>query len=132
MMTNRKHSGLFRAEIKVTGRVQGVAFRWHTREQACKLGIVGSVRNLAEGSVDIIAEGERSALEALCDWASRGPDSASVDSREVVWAEAEGTFSNFQITVSILSKISTITTTSYITISPKCSLRICTYYSNCI
>lgn len=96
-MTNRKHSGLFRAEIKVTGRVQGVAFRWHTREQACKLGIVGSVRNLAEGSVDIIAEGERSALETLCDWALRGPDFARVDSREVAWVPAEGMFTDFRI-----------------------------------
>ena len=98
MMTERELSERLRVEIRVTGRVQGVAFRWHTRQQACKLGLVGSVRNLADGAVVIIAEGERSALETLCDWASGGPDHARVDSREVAWARAEATFTDFRIT----------------------------------
>ena len=87
-----------RVTIRVTGRVQGVAFRWHTRERARTLGVVGQVRNLPDGSVVILAEGERSALEALSDWAQRGPDIARVESRVATWAEAEGLFNDFRIT----------------------------------
>ena len=96
-MIGRGNSQLVRVEIRVTGRVQGVAFRWHTRQQASKLGVVGLVRNLPNGSVDIIAEGERCALEALCDWARHGPDPAHVESQDVAWVAAEGIFIDFRI-----------------------------------
>jgi acylphosphatase len=96
-MSGRESSESARVTIRVTGRVQGVAFRWHTREQACRLGVVGHVRNLPDGSVVIVAEGTRAALDALSDWASRGPDIARVDSREANWAAAEGTFTDFRI-----------------------------------
>jgi len=97
-MTTPDRSAGERLEIRVTGRVQGVAFRWHTQQQARRLGLVGQVRNRVDGSVTIVAEGERAALEALADWALRGPDSARVDSRDMTWSTAEGRFADFRIT----------------------------------
>ncbi|MBE0567218.1 MAG: acylphosphatase [Krumholzibacteria bacterium] len=84
-----------RLEITVWGRVQGVAFRWHTCARARQLGLVGRVRNRPDGSVRIVAEGPREALEALAAWALRGPDRARVDRRELTWGEATGTFGEF-------------------------------------
>lgn len=87
-----------RLEIRVTGRVQGVAFRWYTREQAIAVGVVGSVRNLADGSVRIVAEGRHEALEALLLWARRGPRHAYVDHCEASWQPAQGGLTDFLVT----------------------------------
>lgn len=87
-----------RLEIRVQGRVQGVAFRWYTQRQAAGLGLTGWVRNLPDGSVKIVAEGNRQDLQALADWTARGPDHARIDSQEIFWSEASGEFSSFQIT----------------------------------
>jgi len=86
-----------RARIVVTGRVQGVAFRAHTRDEGARLGLMGYVRNLADGGVEIIAEGERDAVQRLIDWAGRGPAAARVDSRQFEWLTATGEFTDFQI-----------------------------------
>ncbi len=86
-----------RAIITVRGLVQGVGFRWHVCRQAAALGLTGSVRNAADGSVRIVAEGPRPALEALLAWARCGPPHADVDSAEAVWAPGEDSFSGFVI-----------------------------------
>lgn len=67
----------------VTGRVQGVWFRAHTRDKARELGVAGSVRNLPDGSVEIIAQGEDDRVAALLDWARLGPPMAEVADLEV-------------------------------------------------
>jgi acylphosphatase len=87
-----------RLEIRIYGRVQGVAFRWYTQKKARSLGLNGWVRNRVDGSVSIVAEGARPALEVLADWAARGPDRAHVDRREITWADATGNFEDFLIT----------------------------------
>jgi acylphosphatase len=87
-----------RLELRITGRVQGVGFRWHAREAALRLGLVGWVRNRADGSVQVVAEGGREALTALADWAARGPTGARVDACDAVWSEAAGTMDDFRIT----------------------------------
>jgi len=87
-----------RIDITVSGRVQGVAFRWYTQKMALSLGLTGWVRNQADGSVRIVAEGPRPDLETFCDWAARGPDHARVDRREFSWSEAAGNFDDFLIT----------------------------------
>jgi acylphosphatase len=62
----------------VSGRVQGVFFRASTREQALSLGIFGYARNLADGRVEVMACGERRAIDQFRSWLTRGPAAAQV------------------------------------------------------
>ncbi len=87
-----------RLDIIVSGRVQGVAFRWHAQRMARQLGLTGWVRNQPDGSVRLVAEGPRDRLLALLQWARRGPDHARVDSCRHVWQERSGQFADFEIT----------------------------------
>lgn len=63
----------------VSGHVQGVAFRAHTRAQALALGVRGHARNLADGRVEVLAVGDAEAIERLAQWLRHGPPSARVD-----------------------------------------------------
>jgi acylphosphatase len=65
-------------QARVTGRVQGVSFRWYTQEQAHGLGVTGWVRNEPDGSVLVHAEGEDDAVDALVTWCRTGPSMARV------------------------------------------------------
>lgn len=67
------------ARFRVRGRVQGVGFRAATRQEALRLGLRGQVTNLRDGSVQVIAQGDDAALDALADWLHRGPPHARVD-----------------------------------------------------
>ncbi len=87
-----------RVRITVRGLVQGVGFRWHARRQALALGLRGEVSNRPDGSVLIVAEGEREALEVLLAWAREGPPHAVVDTAEAVWGKADGAYPDFMIT----------------------------------
>jgi acylphosphatase len=86
-----------RVRIVVRGRVQGVWFRESTKEAATALGLTGTVRNLASGEVEIIAEGPRNRLEALAVWARRGPDLADVEGIDVDYSEATGRHAEFRV-----------------------------------
>lgn len=72
----------------VSGRVQGVFFRASTREQALRLGLSGSARNLDDGRVEVIAAGDGQSLESLARWLQEGPPAAKV--AEVVREDWEG------------------------------------------
>jgi len=77
----------------VAGRVQGVHFRAATRAQALALGIAGHARNLADGRVEVIAEGSAAALAQLADWLQHGPPTArvaAVDAEEIAAAGRSG------------------------------------------
>jgi len=65
--------------VRVTGIVQGVGFRWFVRERARRLGLDGWVRNLPDGSVEVLASGDRGQLQLLREELERGPDGAVVD-----------------------------------------------------
>ncbi len=78
------------AHILVSGRVQGVGFRFFAARQARRLGVGGSVRNLPDGRVEVVAEGDRAALEALVAALREGPPGAAVRDIRVDWAEAAG------------------------------------------
>lgn len=69
----------------VTGRVQGVWFRASTQDQAKELGLTGWARNLPDGSVEVIASGDRQTLQKLHEWLHKGPDLAQV--KEVTFEE---------------------------------------------
>ena len=72
----------------MTGRVQGVGFRYFTAGHAYMLGLTGLARNLPHGQVEIIAEGDRASLEALIAAVRRGPPGAAVRDVRVAWDEA--------------------------------------------
>jgi len=67
----------------VTGDVQGVGFRWAAQGEAERLGVVGRVRNRTDGAVEVVAQGDRSALDAFAAWLERGPRQARVDDVDV-------------------------------------------------
>ena len=69
--------------IKVFGKVQGVAFRYHTRENAQILGISGFVKNLPDSSVYIEAEGTEPNIQQFIDWCKHGPTWARVDKIQI-------------------------------------------------
>lgn len=81
----------------VHGRVQGVAFRANAQYRAHRLGLVGWVRNLADGEVETVAVGEKSALEAYADWLRRGPLDAHVTQVEMDWNDTDESYSGFEI-----------------------------------
>ena len=67
-----------RVRIEITGRVQGVGFRWFTREKARRWGVAGWVRNKLDGSVEIVAEGSEGAIEGLIEMLRAGPPGSTV------------------------------------------------------
>jgi acylphosphatase len=69
---------LTRLRLTVHGRVQGVGFRYAAREAAIACGVSGWVRNLPDGTVEIVAQGPPDAIESLVTWAERGPRHAAV------------------------------------------------------
>jgi acylphosphatase len=89
--------GPVRARIRVKGSVQGVGYRYSTLLEAERLGLSGSVRNLPDGSVEAVAEGDRAAVEALVAWCRSGPGSARVRSVDVCFEAALGEGGPFQI-----------------------------------
>ena len=84
-----------RVHLFVRGRVQGVAFRAATADEGRRLGVGGWVRNLPDGRVEVEAEGERPALEALVELCRRGPPAARVEELDVTWTAYRGDLAPF-------------------------------------
>ncbi len=83
--------------ILVSGRVQGVGFRWSAMARAERLGVAGWARNLPDGRVEVHAQGEPAAVEALVAWLRRGPVGAAVSSVQEEAAAAEPGLEDFVI-----------------------------------
>ena len=83
--------------LKIKGRVQGVFFRAGTQEKARELGLTGWVKNEADGTVILEAEGEEQKLRELIRWCQEGPEYAKIDNTEVNWQPPNGQYQDFSI-----------------------------------
>lgn len=86
-----------RATVRFHGHVQGVFFRAHCAEKAQELGLEGIVRNLPDGSVEAVFEGERSMIEACIEWNRTSQPYATVARADVEWGVATGEFRGFDV-----------------------------------
>ena len=82
---------------RVIGRVQGVGFRYFTERVAAEIGIAGYVMNRSDGSVEVMAEGERGTLQQLLEHLNRGPSGARVERVEESWGPYTGRFMGFSV-----------------------------------
>ena len=80
-------SNLVRLSLALSGRVQGVSFRDFVEQEARRLGLIGIVKNNLDGTLGIVAEGERSPLETLKKICRQGPELAQIDSCTEAWEE---------------------------------------------
>ena len=81
----------------IKGKVQGIFFREFTMKAARKLGLIGFVRNLSDGTVEIVAEGEEEDLKKLIAECRKGPLMAHVEDIEIGYGKPEKEFDNFYI-----------------------------------
>ena len=81
--------------LKISGRVQGVGFRYSMAEEAERLGVTGWVRNRRDGTVEAVVDGDADALDAITAWARLGPRGAQVTDVQI--SEVAGTFERFEM-----------------------------------
>ena len=86
-----------RLQAIVHGRVQGVNFRYYTQLQAQELGVTGYVRNKWDRTVEVVAEGERGAVEKLLEFIKVGPRGALVRRVDRQWQDPTGQFKYFEV-----------------------------------
>jgi acylphosphatase len=84
-------------KVRISGRVQGVGFRYNTRNQAKRLGVRGWVRNEADGTVRVEAEGNAGSVDKFVNWLKQGPTAARVRDIDVREAEYQGIYPRFTI-----------------------------------
>ena len=87
-----------RAELVISGRVQGVFYRASAQQEAQRLGLHGEIRNLPGGEVEAIVEGPKDRIEEFISWCRRGPPAAKVENVQVRWGPASGEFRSFLVT----------------------------------
>ncbi len=83
--------------IYVSGIVQGVSFRYYTLQEAVRCGVTGWVRNVPDGRVEAVIEGEEAAVDRMLAWCREGPRAARVDHVEVLSETPTGEFQGFRI-----------------------------------
>ena len=83
--------------VHISGRVQGVGYRYFVLQLARKLNLTGYVRNLRDGRVEVAAEGDEQALKSLLVELQKGPAGASVVQVETKWQETMGGFAAFEV-----------------------------------
>jgi acylphosphatase len=86
-----------RVHVFYSGHVQGVGFRFTAEEAAHQLGVVGWVKNLRDGRVEVVAEGEEKTLEQLLSEIRRGPMRNFIKDTEVSWSAPTDAFNEFEI-----------------------------------
>lgn len=93
----RVQEKMLRARVVVTGVVQGVYYRAHARDKALRLGVTGWVRNLPDGAVEAVLEGNEPAVRAMLDWCKRGSPRAVVTGTTVTWEPYTGECDRFSV-----------------------------------
>jgi acylphosphatase len=86
-----------RGHVFISGTVQGVSFRLKTREKANELGIIGWVRNLTDGKVEAVFEGNNKTLDRMIDFCKKGPPRALVKNVEILWEPYTDRYKDFTI-----------------------------------
>ena len=86
-----------RAQVLISGRVQRVFYRAYTRDQARMRGLTGWVRNLPDGRVYAVFEGDREKIESMLAWCRQGPQHAAVDEVATEWLPYQGEFEEFSV-----------------------------------
>ena len=86
-----------RIHVFYSGRVQGVGFRLTAEETAHSVGVVGWVKNLRDGRVELIAEAEESTLERFLKMIRTGPMKNFIQAEDISWSDATDTFDEFEI-----------------------------------
>jgi len=86
-----------RAHVYVSGLVQGVFFRAETKAEATRLGVKGWVRNLPDGRVEAVFEGDEEAVKRMIDFCKVGPPGAVVEEVKVIPEDYRGEFNRFEI-----------------------------------
>lgn len=86
-----------RAHVIIEGRVQGVFFRHHTQEMAIRLGLTGWVKNLQDGGVEAVFEGDEETVNQIIRWCRQGPSQAKVTRVHQMWEDYKGEFKDFSI-----------------------------------
>ena len=92
-MTNK-----IQLKVNITGRVQGVYYRVETKNTADRLGIKGYVKNLSNGSVEAVFEGNSTAVRQMTDWCRKGPAAAAVEHVQTQQTDTVSRFQTFEIT----------------------------------
>jgi len=86
-----------RINLTILGEVQGRGYRYGSRQEALKRGLVGYVYNVSDGSVELVAEGEEQDLKDFVDWCYTGVGSAMVRRIDIRWSDPTSEFSDFLI-----------------------------------
>lgn len=86
-----------RAHVVMSGRVQGVFFRAHTRDIARESNVNGWVKNRDDGKVEALFEGDEEDVKAVLDWCQDGPPNARVSGVDTKWEDYKGEFKRFDI-----------------------------------
>ena len=86
-----------RAHALISGIVQGVSFRYYTYHEALRIGLQGWVRNLQDGRVEAVFEGEKEQIDAVLAWIQQGPPAAKVEDVNVSWEEPQGGVDGFEV-----------------------------------
>jgi len=88
---------MVRVHVWVSGFVQGVFFRYETRAEAMRLKVNGWVKNLRDGRVEAVFEGEKEAVDKMIEFCKKGPPGAEVSRVEVKWEEWRGEYKDFRV-----------------------------------
>lgn len=85
------------ARILIEGRLQGINFRFQTQDKAKQLGLVGFVRTLADGRIEIEAQGDKDSLEALLEWCQQEPHGSHIKSILFRYDQVTKSYTDFNV-----------------------------------